>query len=95
MSIVHAVIADIIGFTDSEVTKNMQAIVPDTISISPTGHVLLTLDTRRHAGPGGGGKDVVAWGANSPAQLADAGLIIGPACEPGCFASATNLSRTQ
>ncbi|KAI0336350.1 RCC1/BLIP-II [Cubamyces sp. BRFM 1775] len=56
-------------FEYSEVTKNMQAIVPDTISISPTGHVLLTLDTRKHAGPGGGGKDVVAWGANFDYQL--------------------------
>ncbi|KAI8998804.1 RCC1/BLIP-II [Trametes punicea] len=53
----------------SEAAKNLQAIVPETISISPTGHVLLTLDTRKHAGPGGGGKDVVAWGANFDYQL--------------------------
>ncbi|KAI9064249.1 RCC1/BLIP-II [Trametes sanguinea] len=56
-------------FEYSEATKNMQAIVPEAISISPTGHVLLTLDTRKHAGPGGGGKDVVAWGANFDYQL--------------------------
>ncbi|KAI0637144.1 RCC1/BLIP-II [Trametes polyzona] len=53
----------------SEAAQNLQAIVPETISISPTGHVLLTLDTRKHAGPGGGGKDVVVWGANFDYQL--------------------------
>ncbi|KAI0374704.1 RCC1/BLIP-II [Pilatotrama ljubarskyi] len=56
-------------FEYSESAQNLQAIVPETISISPTGHVLLTLDTRKHAGPGGGGKDVVAWGANFDYQL--------------------------
>ncbi|KAI0637148.1 regulator of chromosome condensation 1/beta-lactamase-inhibitor protein II [Trametes polyzona] len=53
----------------SEAAQNLQAIVSETISISPTGHVLLTLDTRKHAGPGGGGKDVVVWGANFDYQL--------------------------
>ncbi|KAI0646886.1 RCC1/BLIP-II [Trametes meyenii] len=56
-------------FEYSERANNLQAIVPETISISPTGHVLLTLDTRKHAGPGGGGKDVVVWGANFDYQL--------------------------
>ncbi|KAI0670555.1 RCC1/BLIP-II [Trametes maxima] len=56
-------------FEYSERANNLQAIVPETISISPTGHVLLTLDTRKHAGPGGGGKDVVMWGANFDYQL--------------------------
>ncbi|KAI0831122.1 RCC1/BLIP-II [Trametes gibbosa] len=53
----------------SELSKNLQAIAPETISISPTGHVLLTLDTGKRAGPGGGGKDVVVWGANFDYQL--------------------------
>ncbi|OJT08890.1 Protein FMP25, mitochondrial [Trametes pubescens] len=53
----------------SERTQNLQAIAPERISISPTGHVLLTLDTRKHSGPGGGGKDVVVWGANFEYQL--------------------------
>ncbi|KAI0721594.1 RCC1/BLIP-II [Cerioporus squamosus] len=53
----------------SEYHKNLQPIVPETISISPTGHVLLTLDTRRHAGPGANGRDVMAWGANFDYQL--------------------------
>ena len=47
----------------------MQAIVPQAISVSPTGHVLLTLDTRTRAGPGGGGRDVVVWGSNFDYQL--------------------------
>lgn len=38
--------------TDSEKTNNMQPIYPHDISISPTGHVLLTLDTRARSGPG-------------------------------------------
>lgn len=57
------------GCADSERTQNLQAIAPERISISPTGHVLLTLDTRKHSGPGGGGKDVVVWGANFEYQL--------------------------
>ncbi|OBZ75617.1 Protein FMP25, mitochondrial [Grifola frondosa] len=53
----------------SEVAKNLQAIMPQDISISPTGHILVTLDTMRLAGPGGVGRDVVAWGANYDYQL--------------------------
>jgi hypothetical protein len=48
----------------------MQPIYPHDISISPTGHVLLTLDTRARSGPGGGGgRDLLAWGANQEYQL--------------------------
>ncbi|KDQ59428.1 hypothetical protein JAAARDRAFT_153233 [Jaapia argillacea MUCL 33604] len=53
----------------SEETQNLQPITPHAISISPTGHVLLTLDTASRAGPGGGGRDLLAWGANSEYQL--------------------------
>ncbi|EMD38580.1 hypothetical protein CERSUDRAFT_113764 [Gelatoporia subvermispora B] len=53
----------------SEKTKNLQPIEPHHISISPTGHVLLTLDTLFQAGPGAGGRDVLAWGANYDYQL--------------------------
>ncbi|TBU32306.1 RCC1/BLIP-II [Dichomitus squalens] len=53
----------------NESTRSLQAIVPEEISISPTGHVLLTLDTKTRAGPGGGGRDVVAWGSNYDYQL--------------------------
>lgn len=50
----------------------MQPIAPYAISISPTGHVLLTLDTLERAGPGvpaGGGRDLLVWGANRDYQL--------------------------
>ncbi|OCH95595.1 RCC1/BLIP-II protein [Obba rivulosa] len=53
----------------SEKTKNLQPVEPHDISISPTGHVLLTLDTLTEAGPGAGGRDVLAWGANYEYQL--------------------------
>ena len=55
--------------TDSEARGNLQPVMPEDISVSPTGHVLLTLDTHAHAGPGGGGRDLLAWGANYEFQL--------------------------
>lgn len=42
------------------------------MSVSPTGHVLLTLETLERAGPGvpaGGGRDLLVWGANRQYQL--------------------------
>ena len=60
---------DLIYCADNESTKSLQAIAPEEISVSPTGHVLLTLDTRTRAGPGGGGRDVVVWGSNYDYQL--------------------------
>ncbi|KAL5490451.1 hypothetical protein ACEPAI_5284 [Sanghuangporus weigelae] len=56
----------------SEKTQNLQPLVPYAISISPAGHVLLTLDTLARAGPGvpaGGGRDLLVWGANREYQL--------------------------
>ncbi|KAL5532991.1 hypothetical protein ACEPAF_4765 [Sanghuangporus sanghuang] len=56
----------------SENAQNLQPIVPYAISISPAGHVLLTLDTLARAGPGvsaGGGRDLLVWGANREHQL--------------------------
>ncbi|TCD65403.1 hypothetical protein EIP91_002702 [Steccherinum ochraceum] len=53
----------------SEQTKNLQPIYPYDISISPSGHVLLTLETIARSGPGGGGRDLLAWGANQDYQL--------------------------
>ncbi len=55
--------------TDSERSNNMQPIYPHNISVSPTGHVLLTLDTLARAGPGGVGRDLLVWGANQEYQL--------------------------
>lgn len=43
--------------------------MPHAISISPTGHVLLTLDTLSRASPGGGGRDLLVWGANRQYEL--------------------------
>ncbi|KAI0797823.1 RCC1/BLIP-II [Abortiporus biennis] len=56
-------------FEYSESTNNLQAIHTHDISISPTGHVLLTLDTMSLQGPGGQGRDLVVWGANQDYQL--------------------------
>ncbi|KAH8107169.1 RCC1/BLIP-II [Cristinia sonorae] len=53
----------------SEKHNNLQPIYPHDISISPTGHVLLTLDTLTRSGPGGGGRDLLVWGANQEYQL--------------------------
>ncbi|THH01701.1 hypothetical protein EW026_g1034 [Hermanssonia centrifuga] len=53
----------------SERSNNMQPIYPHNISVSPTGHVLLTLDTLARAGPGGVGRDLLVWGANQEYQL--------------------------
>ena len=39
------------------------------MSISPDGHVLLTLDTLSQSGPGGGGLDLFVWGTNYEYQL--------------------------
>lgn len=47
----------------------MSPIPPQSISVSPTGHVLLTLDTQAHGGPGGLGRDLVAWGLNHDYQI--------------------------
>ena len=43
--------------------------MPHDISVSPTGHVLLTLDTLARGGPGAAGRDLLAWGANYEYQL--------------------------
>lgn len=73
--------------TDNEAAKNLQAIVPHAMSISPTGHVLLTLDTHQLAGPGGGGRDIVAWGANMEYQLGNG--------RRGSVASPTAMERAD
>ncbi|CCL98952.1 uncharacterized protein FIBRA_00960 [Fibroporia radiculosa] len=65
----------------SEKHNNLQAIMPSDISVSPTGHVLLTLDTLVHGGPGAAGRDVMAWGANYEYQLGNGkrGSVSSPA----------------
>ena len=53
----------------SEKTNNLQPIEPHALSVSPDGHVLLALDTQARAGPGGGGRDLLAWGTNYDYQV--------------------------
>ncbi|EKM55652.1 uncharacterized protein PHACADRAFT_121379 [Phanerochaete carnosa HHB-10118-sp] len=52
-----------------EGSKNLQPIYPHQISVSPDGHVLLTLETLSRGGPGGAGRDLLVWGANQEFQL--------------------------
>ena len=47
----------------------MQPIRPRTVSISPTGHVLVTLETLTESNGAYGGRDLVVWGANYEYQL--------------------------
>jgi hypothetical protein len=54
---------------DSEREQALQPILPHAVSISPTGHVLLTLETRERSGPGVGGRDLFVWGANQQYEL--------------------------
>ncbi|KAE9406370.1 RCC1/BLIP-II [Gymnopus androsaceus JB14] len=46
----------------NEGTKSLKPIAPDSVSVSPTGHVLLTLDSA-------GGRDLLAWGKNYDYEL--------------------------
>ncbi|KAF9065313.1 regulator of chromosome condensation 1/beta-lactamase-inhibitor protein II [Rhodocollybia butyracea] len=46
----------------NDATKNLQPIGPEAISISPTGHVLLTLNST-------GGRDLLVWGKNYDSEL--------------------------
>lgn len=59
----------------------MQPIHPHQISVSPDGHVLLTLETLSRAGPGGAGRDLLVWGANQDFQLGNGkrGSLAAPA----------------
>ncbi|KAI6028459.1 regulator of chromosome condensation 1/beta-lactamase-inhibitor protein II [Pisolithus orientalis] len=52
-----------------EKTQGLAPIVPEAISVSPTGHALLTLDTLSRAGPGFTGRDLLVWGLNYDFQL--------------------------
>jgi hypothetical protein len=54
---------------DSEKTNKLQPIAPHSLSVSPDGHVLLSLETHAGAGPGGSGRDLFAWGTNYDYQV--------------------------
>ncbi|KIK59718.1 hypothetical protein GYMLUDRAFT_168962 [Collybiopsis luxurians FD-317 M1] len=45
-----------------DATKSLKPIAPDSISVSPTGHVLLTLNNTM-------GRDLLAWGRNYDSEL--------------------------
>jgi hypothetical protein len=47
----------------------MQPIPPHAVSISPTGHVMVTLETLSGSTGMYGGRDLVVWGANYDYQL--------------------------
>jgi hypothetical protein len=53
----------------SEKTNNLWPIAPHALSVAPDGHVLLALETHARAGPGGGGRDLLAWGTNYDYQV--------------------------
>lgn len=65
--------------------QNMQPIRPHAVAISPTGHVLVTLETLAGSSGMYGGRDLVVWGANYDYQLG-----IG---KRGNMANATTLHR--
>ncbi|THU99335.1 RCC1/BLIP-II [Dendrothele bispora CBS 962.96] len=50
----------------SDTRKSIEPIVPESVSVSPTGHVLLTLDT---SAGGAAGRDLLAWGKNYDSEL--------------------------
>ncbi|KAF8061531.1 regulator of chromosome condensation 1/beta-lactamase-inhibitor protein II [Lyophyllum atratum] len=51
----------------SDATRSLQPIAPHKVIISPTGHVLLTLNTASNADVGG--RDLVVWGKNYESEL--------------------------
>ncbi|KAH0584302.1 putative E3 ubiquitin-protein ligase HERC4 [Termitomyces sp. J132] len=54
-------------FEYSDATQSLQPIAPHAVTISPTGHVLLTLNTG--ATTDVGGRDLVVWGKNYESEL--------------------------
>ncbi|KAL4067689.1 regulator of chromosome condensation 1/beta-lactamase-inhibitor protein II [Scleroderma citrinum] len=52
-----------------EKIRGLAPVMPETISISPTNHVLFTLDTLSRAGPGATGQDLLVCGFNYDYQL--------------------------
>lgn len=58
-----------VGHVDSEKDQALRPIHPYALSISPTGHVLMTLDTHEMSSSGAGGRDLLVWGSNQQYQL--------------------------
>jgi len=51
----------------SDITQSLTPIVPRAVTISPTGHILLTLNTASTVDVGG--RDLVVWGKNYESEL--------------------------
>lgn len=49
-------------------TRRLEPVAPEAISISPTGHILVALDSSVSSG-GVGGKDLMTWGKNYDSEL--------------------------
>lgn len=67
-----------LSFTDSDRLDRLEPIKPEEISISPSGHVLLSLNTAEESG-GVGGRDLMVWGRNLDSELGNgkkASLVI-------------------
>jgi hypothetical protein len=55
-------------YIDSDCTKRLEPIRPTEIVISPTGHILVALDSAAES-DGVGGQDLMAWGKNFNYEL--------------------------
>jgi hypothetical protein len=84
-SCLNAVVSSNVYVVDSELSKSLEVILPHDVSISPVGHVLLTLDTLARSGAGTGGRDLLVWGANYDYQLGSG--------KRGSVAAPTTLQR--
>ena len=63
---------------DDDRIKALEPIKPEEISISPTGHILLALNSSADSG-GVGGQDLMVWGRNRESELGNgkkASLVI-------------------
>ena len=54
--------------TDNDRIRGLEPVVPEEISISPTGHVLLALNSSTSL-DGVGGRDLMVWGKNYESEL--------------------------
>ncbi|KAF8631424.1 hypothetical protein AX17_005101 [Amanita inopinata Kibby_2008] len=64
-------------------TRALQPISPQSVAVSPSGHVLLTLDTSKSP-DGVGGRDLIVWGRNIDGELGNgkrSGLAVPTALE--------------
>lgn len=53
--------------SDNEATQRLEPIRLNSVVISPSGHVMITLDTSRRVN--GAGRDLVVWGRNVDGEL--------------------------